>query len=94
MTLIEIVRHADKGWRVAKSDTPLTAMVDANGEPLVFTGDTLADTLAQLVVEELRDNYRPNVADLDQLEDAIAIVEDARSDLSNVIEALEAAKDT
>ncbi len=82
MTLIHLLKLANRGY----PDRGLRLYFRPDGtecEPKYSW-----DTLAQFIVRELRDTYDPNASDLDQLTEAVRVLDTAKRDLDGVINIL------
>jgi hypothetical protein len=60
-----------------------------SGRPLLMVQSPVGDTLALFVVRELSETFDPESSDQEQLTEAIRVIGAARSNLDNIIHALE-----
>lgn len=87
MTLIELIRRADKGYTEDFPESSLLELVDQEtGRPLP---DASGDTLTLFVVRELGETFDPDAADEEQLPTARRCIENAVHDLGNILTALD-----
>jgi len=79
--IVDLLKKANTHY----DDGYLEVYFDAKtGEPKEGKGDVLAD----FIVAELQETFDPNASDYTQLENAINVMETARTDLSKVIKGL------
>lgn len=92
MKLRKLVKLASKGYEKDFPESSLTEFTDKAGVPLRPMPS--GDSLAAFIVRELHETYIPDVSRTAQLVEAVRVMEAARLNLDNVIEALqEAIKD-
>jgi hypothetical protein len=80
MTLIELLNVANSGY----PDNYLASYYDQNGQAKEGWGDSLAE----FIVNELRETYDDKADDHQQLWEAISCLEKAKTDMDSVIAAL------
>ena len=85
MKFIDIVKLAERGYAKDFPESILLDFVDEQGNPK----DESGDTLALFIVRELHETFDDEAREEDQIDAAINAMRKARSDLDNVIAALE-----
>ena len=86
MTLVELLKLANSAY----PDGYLAVYYDSRGRKRAGSGDTLA----QFIVTELIETFAPKASEEDQIENAIAQLELARTDIDDVIAAIKNRRQT
>ena len=83
MTLVELLNKANKGY----PDGFLSTYYDEKtGKPIEGAS---GDTLAEFVVREISETYSEGISDEDQMDEALRVIERARTDLLEVAKMLD-----
>jgi hypothetical protein len=82
MTLTRLLKLANRGY--PNRDLRLYFRPDETEREPEYSWDTLA----QFIVRELRDTYDPDASDLDQLAEAVRVLDAAKRDIDGVIDML------
>ena len=88
MKLIELIRAASEGYDDGYVETAFNEMYDEEGNPK-FKLYRAGDSLAEFVAIELAETFDPDNCDLEQIKEAIRVIEAGVVDLNGVLGALD-----
>jgi hypothetical protein len=87
MTLIQLIRIASNAYAKRPLGRPLLTYCDRDGKLLPL--EQHGDPLGQFIVTELVETFSEGFPAVNQLNDAISVLEEAVEDLNSIIDALQ-----